>query len=109
MTFFEEVRAALAERRVELDCESCGERSWKIGAGELGNLWVQMPLVTEHGESIDVPPSLIELGDSVEVIPGQRGGLSMCPMICTKCGYTRLYTLQVLLGDDWRGFREGGT
>ena len=90
---FEKVRAALAERKVTLDCPSCGEREWKVGAGELGNLWGLLPLVTEHGESIDVE--------------GQRGGLPVAPMICSNCGYMRLYALRVLLGDDWEGLGRG--
>ena len=94
MEFWEKVRVALALKEVKLDCESCGRQEWKIGAGELGNLWVLLPLVTEHGHAVEAE--------------GQRGGMTVCPMICNHCGFTRLYTLQVLMGDDWSGFGEEG-
>lgn len=85
---FESVKAALAERRVSLDCASCGQREdWGIGYGEMGNLHVLLPLGTPHGQLVETPTS--------------RGGLPVVPMICGNCGYTRFYALAVLLGEDW--------
>jgi len=86
VSLLDKVRAALGERDVSLDCASCGQRSWKGGWGELGNLYGLLPGVTPDGVIMETPVA--------------RGGLAVYPLICSNCGYIRLYSLEVLVGDD---------